>query len=263
MKRQAVYRISLAMSDVWTGIIVFPSFIYSYCNSGSIIFNETYVNVIGFFTFLTLYVSVLTLLASAIDRFKVVYRPLTYKDNSNIAIGRKICVVVWLYSILVAISPTGIIHKSYSFMLLGDAIVLPVVLNDFSAFSILVLTGIIIPITILWIFTIMTFFVYKRHSKKRKKLFSTKRQKQKLMKEIKVFFTLGVMVGVFTICFLPAAALPMAIINTIEFNSTAVICIAVMAMSNSLWNFFIYSAREKEFRTKSKNLYKKLLFRLK
>ena len=263
MNRQTVYRISLAMSDVLAGIIVFPSNIYSYCNSGTISFNETYVNVIGFFTFLSLYASALTLLASAIDRFKVVYRPLTYKGKSNIPIAQKICLVLWLIAILLAIAPTGIIYENFSYVLVYDINVLPVVLNDITDYFMYVLSGIMIPITILWIFTILTFCVYKRHSKKRKKLFSSNKQKQNLTKEIKLVFTLGIMVGVFTVCFLPAAVSGMAVISNIEINLSVVICSSVVAKSNSLWNFFIYSAREKKFRTTSKNLYKKLLFCLK
>ena len=263
IKRQTVYRISLAVSDVLTGIIVFPSYIYSYCNSGTISFTGTYVNVIGFFKTLSLYASVLTLLAAAIDRFKVVYRPLTFKDNSNTAFARKICLGLWLISILVAIIPTRLLHENISYVLIHDTIVLPVVLNDATAFCTYLLTAIMIPLTILWIFTILTFCVYKRHSKKQKKFFSTKKQKQNLMKEIKLIFTLGIMVGVFTACFLPAAVLTMVVISSIKVNSSVVICTSVMIASNSLWNFFIYSAREKKFRTTSKNLYKKLLFCLK
>ena len=263
MKRQAVYRISLAMSDVLTGIIVFPSYVYSYGNSGIISFNETYVNVIGFFTWLSLCASILTLLAFAIDRFQVVYRPLTFKDNTNITFARNICLGLWLISILLAIAPTGIINENLNYVLVRDIIVLPVVLKNITAFCILILTDLMIPITILWIFTILTFCIYKRHIKKRKKLFSLKKQKQNLIKEMKIFFTLGIMVGVFTVCLLPGTVLAMAVISNIEINSSVIICTAVMIASNSLWNFFIYSAREKEFRTTSKNLYKKLLFCLK
>ena len=260
MNRPAVYRISLAVSDVLAGIIVFPSYIYSSCYSGTLSFNVTYVNVIGFFTWLNVYVSIFSLIAAAIDRFKVVYRPLKYNAKATATIARKICLGLWLISILLAIAPTGIIHKNFSFALVADTIVLPVVLNDVTAISIYVLTGIIIPITILWIFTILTFCVFKKHSKKRKKLFAVNEQKQKSIKEIKFFFTLGIMVGVFTVCFLPGGILAMIVISTIEFNPLAFICSAVMITSNSLWNFFIYSAREKEFRITSKNLYKKLLF---
>ena len=98
---------------------------------------------------------------------------------------------------------------------------------------------------------------------KTKKLFSIKKQKQNLMKEMKIFFTLGIMIGVFTVCFLPGAVLAMAIISNIEINSSVVICSSIMIASNSLWNFFIYSTREKVFRTTSKHLNKKLLFCLK
>ena len=263
MNRPAVYRISLAMSDVLAGIIVFPSNIYSYCNSGTVSFNETYVNVIGFFSWLNIHVSIFSLIAAAIDRFKVVYRPLKHNAKATVTIARKICLGLWLISILLAIAPTGIIYENFSFVLVVDTIVLPIVLNDVTAFSIYVLTGLIIPITILWIFTILTLCIYKKHSKNQKKLFSTKKQKQKLMKEIRFFFTLGIMVGVFTICFLPAAVLAMTVISTKEYDTSAIICSSIMITSNSLWNFFIYSAREKEFRTTSKNLYKKLLFCLK
>ena len=260
MNRQTVYRISLAMSDVLAGIIVFPSNIYSYCNSGTVSFNETYVNVIGFFTWLNIHVSIFSLIAAAIDRFQIVYQPLKYNAKATVTIARKICLGLWLISILLAITPTGIIYENFSFVLIADTIVLPIVLNDVTAFPIYVLTGIIIPITILWIFTILTFCVYKKHSKKRKKLSAANRQKRKSMKEIRFFFTLGIMVGVFTVCFLPGAILAMFTISTTKFNSLAFIFSAVMITSNSLWNFFIYSAREKEFRTTSKKLYKKLLF---
>ena len=111
------------MSDILTEIIVFLSYIYSYCNFDTISFNETYVNVIGFFTFLSSYASALTLLAAAINRFKVVYRPLTFKDNINIAFARKICLGLWLISILLAIASNGIIYENLNYVLVRDIIV--------------------------------------------------------------------------------------------------------------------------------------------
>ena len=95
---QAVYRISLAIWNFFTGIIVFPSFTISSFRQLNTIAdiqykNYSYVDAVGFFTTLSLHVSIFILVAAVIDRFKVVYRPLSYDVQSSISLGWKIYIV--------------------------------------------------------------------------------------------------------------------------------------------------------------------------
>ena len=260
MNGQTVYRISLALSDILAGIIIFPSFIYSYVNYGNVTYNNVYIDAVGFFTMLNLHVSMFTLIAGAIDRFKVIYNPLTYNAISTITSARKTCLGLWLISILLAIAPTGIIYKKFKFVLFCGTFVLPAMFNNVNIFLIYTTVVFMAPVTAMWILTIVTFLVYKKYSEKRKKLFTTVRQRLKSNKETKLLFTLGIMVGVFSICFLLAAIVSILVITFGAVNQSLSISAAVILMSNSLWNFFIYSAREKKFRIMSKNFYKKLLF---
>ena len=260
MNGQTVYRISLALSDILGGIIIFPSFIYFYVNDGNVTYNNVYIDAVGFFTMLNLHVSMFTLIAAAIDRFKVIYNPLTYNAISTITSARKTCFGLWLISILLAVAPTGIIYKKFKFVLFCGIFVLPAMFNNVNIFLIYTTVLFMAPVTAMWILTIVTFLVYKKYSEKRKKLFTTERQRQKFNKETKLLFTLAIMVGVFSICFLLAAIVSIRVITFGAVNQSLSISAAVILMSNSLWNFFIYSAREKKFRIMSKKFYKKLLF---
>ena len=260
MNGQTVYRISLALSDILGGIIIFPSFIYSYVNYGNVTYNNVYIDAVGFFTVLNFHVSMFTLIAAAIDRFKVVYYPLTYNAISTIISSRKTCLGLWLISILLAITPTGIIYKKFRFVLVCGTIVSPALFNNVNSFLIYITVAFIAPVTAMWLLTILTFLVYKKHSEKRKKLFTTVRQRVKSNKETKLLFTLGIMVGVFSICFLPTVIVSIIVITFGRVNCLICISAIVILISNSFWNFFIYNAREKKFRALSKKLYKKLLF---
>ena len=260
MNGQAVYRISLALSDILAGIIIFPSFIYLYVSYGSVTYNNIYIDAVGFFTMLNFHVSMFTLIAAAIDRFKVVYNPLKYNTISTITFARKTCLRLWLISILLAIAPTGIIYEKFRFVLFCGTIVSPALFTNVYICLIYITVVFMAPVTAMWLLTILTFLVYKKYSEKRKKLFTTERQRQKLNKETKLLFTLGIMVGVFNICFLPAAIMSIIVITFGGVNCSLCISAIVILTSNSLWNFFIYSAREKKFRKLSKKLYKKLLF---
>ena len=272
MNGQAVYRISLAMSDVFAGIIVFPTCIYTNFNfvlkifeNGFIYINtyasQTYIDVIGFFTMLNLHVSIYTLIAAAIDRFKAVYRPLTYNTKSTIAIAWKTCVVLWTISILLAIAPIGF-SKKIRYRISNKAFIIPLLFDSFYNFHIYAIVVLLTPVLIMWILTILTFVVYRKYSNQRRRLFRTVKKKQEINKQIRLSFTLGIMVAVFTICLLPTA------FNSISkfFGSYLAgkvaaqvsLYVFVILTSNSLWNFFIYSARDKAFRTSMKKLKQKL-----
>ena len=66
------------------------------------------------------------------------------------------------------------------------------------------------------------------------------------------------MVGAFSVCLLPSGISILIVIASLKLDRSAAISSIVILTSNSLWNVFIYSAREKKFRAALKTLYKKL-----
>ena len=128
--------ISLAISDFFTGIIVFPSFVitsFRHLNTTKVIQYkyDFYVDAIGFFTMLSLHVSIFTLIAAVIGRFKVVYRPLSYNVQLSISLGWKICVVLWIILIMLSALPLGIFDPSFRYTIEDSLLSIP----DVSQFS--------------------------------------------------------------------------------------------------------------------------------
>ena len=94
--------------------------------------------------------------------------------------------------------------------------------------------------------------------------------------EMRLLGTLGVMTAVFTTCVSPLALIPIVsafllsadTIDSENFDPETVdvttkfisveIALGVLLASNSLWNCFIYSIRETNFRSAAKLLYKKI-----
>ena len=269
---QTIYRISLAMSDIFAGIIVFPTFIYTRFNSFTVFLkngliyvninlSHTYVNVVGFFTMLNLLVSIFTLIAAAVDRFKTIYRPLTYNAKSTMTIARKTCIVLWVIGILLAIVPLGLMEKVFRYKVHNDAFVIPILYGKVRSISFFALIILLIPMLMMWIFTVLTFVVYKKHLNKRQKLFKTIKQKE-FNKQIRLAFTLGIMVVVFTACLLPSAVIfaMIAMDCRKDRDHDVAVYMIVIATSNSLWNFFIYSARDKAFQNSLKKMCKKMCY---
>ena len=267
MDAQAVYRISLAVSDLFVGIIIFPTYIltnFIYLTEDVLLqMNrwKSYYFAVGFFMVLSFHISVLTLAAAAIDRFKAIYKPLKYDHIHSLNLAKKTCFGLWIISILLAISPFGFIDEHFVYEVIDGTFVFPV--NRENPRLLLIYVGLIFisPVLTMWIFTILTIVFYKKHSKKRQRIMINKIQKLKTNKQIRLLFTLSIMVGVFSVCVLPPAVIFLGKqSNLIGHTSAANVCSAFFLTSNSLWNFFIYSFRDKRFRKTSKNLYKKLLY---
>ena len=147
MNGQTAYRICLALSDILTGIIIFPSFIYSYVNYDNVNYNNIYIDAVGFFTMLNFHVSMFALIVAAIDRFKIVYNPITYNAKSTITSSRKTCRGLWLISILHAITPTGIIYKKIRFVVFCGIIVIPAAFTNANIFMIYAIVAFIASVT--------------------------------------------------------------------------------------------------------------------
>ena len=304
---QTFCRISLAVSDVLVGIIVFPTFISTLvltlnqrpalerddgfwnctypCRDGAgrndfltlhcdPAIPQMYNDAIGFFTSLSVLVSLYTLVAAAFDRFWVVYRGLNYNPASANRIALIVIGVIWILSILVSVVPWFASTRSYG-------LVYAILIGASGSLSaILYSIAFIVPLVIMWIITVATFVAYKLYTDSRKTFRFNKQQQKDFLLQIHFLITLGIMVGIFTICVLPRVVflifqwfetpgecllsnlLRLPKDKFITFLSAEVVT-TIFLTSNSLWNFLIYSVRDKTFRKSSKKLYSRLLCGLK
>lgn len=315
MNSQAIYKISLAFADLLVGIVVFPTFIstltksligrhelgflhnisdYPYpslgneSRSSNLSFIEirepsgllsdripqSYYSAVGFFTTLSLTVSVYTLVAAAIDRFVAIHQPLKYQQFCPVAVAQKSSLLIWGIATLFSSLPLFVEDLTYR------RITLILVSSAGHAALILYLLALLLPLVVIWTVTIATLCSFKTHSKLRKTLNSnrgSKKGKKKASLEVRLAATLGIMVGVFTLCVFPVGIVlatslftpNISVFNpknlnqslTIQFLSAEVV-VTIILTTNSLWNFFIYSGRDTKFRAATKNRYKNLLHTL-
>ena len=299
---QAIYRLSLAFADILVGAIVFPTFIstvnkylidrhglgelrnvtgYVRINNtvapieSSMVelrenggnfgdrFSRSYLNGVGFFTVLSLSVSVYTLVAAGADRFVAINKPLRYSQRKAIFAAKSAVACIWIAGILFATLPLYVGELRYG--------VVAAILISSGGLKVLILYSVafFIPLILMWILTITTFVVAKSKSSE----WSTQtvdNGHSQMELEMQLFRTLGVMVGVFTLCLLPAAIVLLVgiyltdiyfqdPINLNEQSSShytaADVVVVILLTSNSLWNCFIYSARDPHFRKASSNMY--------
>ncbi|CAK8681193.1 unnamed protein product [Clavelina lepadiformis] len=290
---QGVYKMSLAIADLIIGLFVFPTFASSlgmliltrlhngplinatgYLENNSIfddgvsvelrlpanrflsVYSDSYFNFVGFFTVLSLAVSVYTLTVAGFDRFGAVYRPLSYRKDKAKKRAVILCVVLWLLGIFFSVLPYFTPTLQYG--LLASVLV---ALRGQSAL-ILYSIAFAIPLVVMWIVNIITFHWTKKHGKVRKTLTAGSKRKTQSI-ETRLARTLGLMVGVFTLSIVPVAVITVTslFVGTIYFsqprrvdvqgalvyNTFEFIGIIILSC-NSLWNFFIYNGRNLEFR---------------
>ena len=305
---QAIYRMSLAMSDLLVGIVVFPTFIStlhlslhkrpgledsyhilncsSTCDGNNTSMNslgeihlpqyyfpdvpQPYYDAIGVFTSLSLIVSLYTLVAAAIDRFWAIHRGLEYIPSTALTLARRVVTVIWIFAIFFSVLPLLRQTKSYN---LAYAVLIGAIGRVYATIYSVIL---FLPLLLMWCITTATFISYKLYANKRKKLRMTHHNKMETAIQIHLLVTLSIMVWVFTICILPGAIF--VLIQSLQRLSGGVLKIlltlgqrrltqfvsaeivtSIFLTSNSLWNFFIYSVRDKKFRQASKKLYCRLL----
>ena len=306
---QVIYRMSLAFADCLVGLIVFPTFMSTFSQSHltqyelglSINLTEvtglwendtftlheyslvevpqpwiwadeispTFINASGFFTALSLSVSVYTLVAAGFDRFMAMYRPWNYRHSSAVSIAQKATIAVWIccgmfFFVLLFVD-------GFKFHLV-DRLFISAIGQKADTLYAVVIT---LPLLCMWIVTIATFVMFKIRTKKHMKVEIPKlndKSKKDAALQKRLMGTLGIMVGAFTASFLPAAifplwrsSLPSRLSNPITFYNETIInsisiqlIVLILLTTNSLWNFFIYSARDKLFRKATKELYLKL-----
>ena len=291
---QGIYRLSLAFADILVGLIVFPTFIntlyghfiesynvimitnsskYSINNGSAMPFevvtikgqlhafrslSRQYFNAVGFFTVLSLFVSVYSLVAASFDRFMAIYRPLKYNELKSIFAAKVATVTIWFSGMMFGILPLFIFNLRYQ-------LVASIMISS-SGSNALVLYGTVLflPLVIMWVLIIATFVAARS-------TISRNHDKQKKLEEqMQLARTLGIMIGTFTFSLLPAIIIILLphFLSNISLNRpsdldlsaanllTSLEMVAVIILtSNSLWNCFIYSTRDKKFRHACKQLF--------
>ena len=223
--------------------------------------NSVYINFFGCITTLSFMVSVFSLLFASYDRFRAIHLPLTY-DRTEITRAKRETVGLWALAFLLGILPAVVPEMKYHIVAGG---VLITVFEEVSG----IMHGIFFGVSFLgmWAFTIAIYVIVKKNRKLQKTLTakgSNSTTKKRLAK------TLTMMVGVFTGCIIPALILILvpecfAVVNPKNINilnkkaasaiNTSELIAVIILASNSLWNCFIYSIRNKDFRKDAKALF--------
>ena len=300
---QSIYKISLAVADLLVGIVVLPTCIYNINvavwtrftttptrtvdgykvldqNTTKLVlaniskgifenvfeekFGDGYYNFVGFFTAISLFVSVYTLAGAGIDRFIAVYNPLAYHKRNPQKIAKITCVLCWLFALIFSVLP---IFQPAKALFYGLAFSIIVVTLERSGI-ILYIIAFFLPLIIVWAVNASTFIVMKRQIARSNAL--TKKTKQKTKNiEKRLAATLRLMVGVFSfntlplwIVFLLFVAIPNIHPNhpeslkpTAALNILSVVVVTLLLLlGNSFWNFFIYNIRNKDFRLALKTM---------
>ena len=298
---QSIYRLSLGVADLFMGLFVIPmnigreykhfvqrsSFTELRNMTGYVIANDKslptqpvivevkdlfadnvssiYASALGFFTVLSVSVSVSSLVAASIDRFVAIFRPLRYNNLQAIFAAKIAVAIVWFNALVSAVFPIVIPDVGNAFVASNIATEngkLVLMYYALSAFFLFVL---------MWSSVIATYVVARPNLKNHDKQHQTDDERRLLG-------TLFIMITVFTLCIVPNALTLIIRIflpninmeNPTDFNTVAYmqfssirLSMALVVFSNSLWNCFIYSIRETIFRRAAKRLYKGIAQHLK
>jgi len=230
-------------------------------------FPLSYENFAGFVTAVSIFVSVYTLAGAGFDRLRAVYNPLTYRKEKANKFAKRICIASWLIAIIFGLLPLFTPNLSYALVLSITFVTL-----DFNGL-ILYSVCLLVPLLVVWVVNIFTFTVSKKHSKFRRQLTQVAQRKRQNV-ERRLAHTLQLMVAVFTLNTLPLIILLVASIflpstrptlpHQFNLNHGNLFLILefvalMMLFGNSLWNFIIYSYRNRDFRTAVKTGFRRFM----
>ena len=230
-------------------------------------FPTHYLNGIGFMTSVSIFVSIYTLAAAGFDRFFAVYKPLSYDKAKAKKYAKIACAISWiiagLYSLLPFFKLTNEFRYGVTFTLLVSA------LGDLGIYVYTVVF--FIPLLVVWVVNIMVYVIIKKHTKSFHQNHASVTRDRDDDVEKRLAFTLRLMVGVFTFNTLPLWLVILAnvFLPSVNFNLplqvnlknatdfiTIQIILVLFLLGNSLCNFFIYNARNEDFRKELKHLIK-------
>ena len=226
--------------------------------------SSEYVSAVGFFTLLSFSTSIYSMVAASLDRFVAIFRPLRYNDTKAILAAKIAVTSIWFAGIAIAVLPIAVPDLDYAFVAFDFAKL------GRKPFLILYSVIFFLPVLLMWSSIIATYAAARPGLRKHDKQLQTDH-------EMRLLGTLGVMIVVFSICVVPlvstmivSAFLPFTDKTHPEnFDSAATtkfltvqLSLGFLFSTNSLWNCFIYSTRETNFRSAVKLLYKRIAQRL-
>nr|XP_009857865.1 uncharacterized protein LOC104265481 isoform X2 [Ciona intestinalis] len=290
---QDVYKASIAMADLIVGVFVIPSFAYSVmiiqllhqenlgpAHPGLTNFtvpdvekgrydsvphlpytrptDNNYVIIIGFFTILAFLSSIYSLMLASFDRLSVVRRPLRYVPDAAKSFANKAVAIEWFIAVVFSLIPfmtTSITYGIIAFVLVG--------FSGGTETLLLYAVALLTPLLLIWASSIATCCYTFSHARQR--------GAKNFQMELNLTRTIGILVVVFTLSVVPAVVstlcsllLPGILrtrpatldqelsISLITFEFLSV----VVLTCNSMWNVFIYSARNTSFKTGLESLYR-------
>ena len=125
-----------------------------------------YIDVVGFFSTVSIFVSIYTLAGAGFDRFRAVYKPLSYDKVRANKIAKISSLLAWILAIIIAVvpifNPANVLHYGIIFSLIVATL-------NFSGI-ILYIFLFFIPLFIVWVVNIAVYVVIKRHNTSRRRL---------------------------------------------------------------------------------------------
>jgi len=297
---QSIYKLSLAAADLLVGIVVFPTYIYNVAqfffhplttskmrivtgykeingtftemhktvsisidilqNLKEDVFPNSYINFVGVMTALSIFVSVVTLVAASFDRFFAVYKPFSYNKNKACRNAKVACVVSWLLAGLVSTLPVAFPSAlSYSIHLLFFTRFAESNEDLFRWYEVLLL----IPLILMWLVNIAIYVIIKKHTKNLQRNHPSISQRANNEVDKRLAITLCIIVGFFTFSTLPLLLITIFTNRNVHLetaNKHEVVHIKFasifLLLSNSFYNFFVYNARNNDFRNALKQTLK-------
>ena len=229
------------------------------------IFPIEFLNFVGFFSTVSLTVSIYLLTVSGVDRLLAISRPVHYRQHQAKNFATISSIIAWLFAIIVGLLPVFIEGLQYN--ITGTGIV--TLLGRISL--ILYAVGFFVPLIATWIIAI-AMFIYSKRSFKVRATMSTIRHQQ-VNKQRRLNRILSLMVTAFSVSIVPTVLVLILIIFIPGTNQTLVdsynpvfnnianslesVAIIIL-LCNSLWNCLIYSLRTKTFRRTAAQKYRSI-----
>jgi len=227
------------------------------------IFSTSYINFAGSMTTMSIFQSICTLVFAGFDRFFAIYKPFLYNKNRAIRYAKIMSVVGWLSVCVIAIFPTVTSINGLSYVMHPSFLAVYTASGGIS--DILYLVGFLVPLMTMWAVNINVFVIIKRHSRSFQQNHSSiLRQARNNEVEKRLAITLCLMVGVFTLNTMPILITVIIQLNAARFVTvllydillTVQIVSIFLVLGNSFCNFFVYNARNKNFRKALKQIIK-------
>uniref|UniRef100_A0A672YKP6 5-hydroxytryptamine (serotonin) receptor 7c n=1 Tax=Sphaeramia orbicularis TaxID=375764 RepID=A0A672YKP6_9TELE len=235
--------VSLAVADLSVAIVVMPFVIVTDLTGGKWLFGEVFCNIFISMDVMCCTASIMTLCVISVDRYLGITRPLTYPARQNGQLMAKMIVGVWLVSASITLPPfcgwAKNVHTAGVCLISQDF--------GYTIYSTAV--AFYIPMLVM----LVMYYKIFRAARKSGECAALSRLEQKAAT------TLGVIVGVFAVCWLPFFILSTArpFICGVECS-----CVPIwlertllwLGYANSLMNPFIYAFFNRDLRSTYRDL---------